>query len=101
MATTVKNKALLSNIRDCTKDETLLIHTNGGDKIFHQQGDLNIVPMNAHYNPTLLENIFSIKDVQKILGIRIKMDSLEESSMLIHFFNGNVLKFQECNYGLY
>ena len=29
------------------------------------------------------------------------MDTLEESAMLIHLSNGNVLKFQECNYGLY
>ena len=56
-ATTAKNKALLSNIRDCTEDEKLFVHTNGGDNIFHQQVDLNIVPMTAHYDPTSLANI--------------------------------------------
>ena len=35
IATTVKNKVLLSNIRECTEDEMLLIHTNVGDNIFH------------------------------------------------------------------
>ena len=63
-ATTIKNKALLSNTRDCPYDKTLLVHTNGGDKTFHQQGDLKIVLMTAHYNPTFLANIFLMKDVQ-------------------------------------
>ena len=92
MATTIKNKALLSNIRDCTKDETLLVHTNGGDNIFHQQGDLNILPMTAHYNPTSLAKILPMKDVQNIPSIRITMGNLEESAMLIHLSDGNVLK---------
>ena len=42
-----------------------------------------------------------MKDVQNIMGIRITMDTLEKSAMLIHLSNGNVLKFQECNDGLY
>ena len=29
------------------------------------------------------------------------MDNLEESSMLIHLSDGNVIKFQECDYVLY
>ena len=91
----------MSNIRDCTKDETVLVHTNGGDKTFNQQGDLKIVPMTAHYNPTLLEKILLMKDVQKIPGVRITMDTLEESAMLILLSDGNALKFQGCNDGLY
>ena len=75
--TTVNNKALISNIRDCAEDETMLFHTNGGDKPFCQQGDLNILPMNAHYEPTLLADIFLVKDVQDIMGIWITMDTLE------------------------
>ena len=77
MATTVKNKALLSNMKDCTDDETLLIHTNGENKIFHRQGDLNIVPMIVHSYPMFLANIILMKDVRKITGIRIMMDTLE------------------------
>ena len=100
MSTTVNDKALISNTRDCTKDETLLVHINGGDNIFHQQGDLNIVPMSDHYEPSFLANILSMKDVQNIPGIRITMDTLEESAMLIQLFDGNVLEFQECNYGI-
>ena len=100
-ATTVNNKVLLSNIRDCTEDETLLIHTNGGDTIFHQQGDLNIVPITAHYDPMSLAKILATKDVQNISGIRITVDTLEESSIIIHLYDGNVLKLQECNDGLY
>ena len=90
--TTVNNKALLSNIWDCTEDEMLLFHTNGRDKIFHQQGDLNIVSMTAHYDLTSLTNILSMKDVQNIPGICITMDTLEESAMLIHLSDKNVLK---------
>ena len=63
METTVKNKALLSNTRDSTEDETLFVHTNGRDTIFHQQGDLNIVPTTDHYNPMFLANILLMKDV--------------------------------------
>ena len=77
MTTTVKNKALLSNIRDCTEDETLLIHTNGENKIFDRQGDLNIVPMIVHSYPMFLANIILMKDVRKIPGIRITMDTIE------------------------
>ena len=65
-ATTIKNKALLSKSVDCTKYETLLVHTNGGDNTFHQQGDLNIVPMTYHYDHTLLANILLMKDVRNI-----------------------------------
>ena len=57
--------------------------------------------MNAHYDPTFLANILSMKDVRNMPGIRITMDTLEESAMLIHFSDGNVLKFQKCNDGIY
>ena len=99
-STTVK-KALLFDIRDCTEDETLLVHTNGGDNIFHQQGELNIVTINAHYDPTPLANILLMKDVRRIMGIRITMDTFEEIAMLIHLSDGNVIKCQECNDRLY
>ena len=62
---TVKNKAILSNTRDCTEDKILLIHTNGGDHIFHQKVVLNIVPMTSHYDHTSLVNTLFMKDIQR------------------------------------
>ena len=58
------------------------------------------MPMTAHYDPMSLANIISMKDVKNILGIHITMNTLE-NAILIHLTDGNVLKFQECNYGLY
>ena len=57
--------------------------------------------MNAHYDPTLLGKIFLMKDVQKIPGICITVYTLEEIAILIQLYDGNVLKFQECNDKLY
>ena len=99
--TTVKNRFLLSNVRDCTGEEELLIHTNGGDKIFQKQGDLNIIPMIAHFDPTSLANILALKDVRKTPGVCITMDTDEEAAMLVHLPNGNILNFKECGDGLY
>ena len=52
------------------------------------------MPMTAHYDPMLLANIFLMKVVQKIPGIRITMDTLEESAILIHLSDGNVLNIR-------
>ena len=52
------------------------------------------MPMAAHYKPMLLANILSMKGVQSIPGIRITMDTLEESAILIHLSDGNVLNIR-------
>ena len=57
--------------------------------------------MTNHYDPTFLANILTMKDVQNISEIRITMHTLEESAMLIHLSDGNVIKCQECNDRLY
>ena len=93
IATIIKDKALLSSIRDCTEDEIRLVHPNGGDETFHQQGDLNIVSIATHYNPTSLAIILSMKYVRTIPGIGSTMDNFEDSIILIHLSDLNVLKF--------
>ena len=57
--------------------------------------------MTTHYESMLLSNILLMKDIRNIPGIRITGDTLEESAILIQLFDGNVLEFQECNYGIY
>ena len=57
--------------------------------------------MISRYNPMLLVNILSMKNVRKIPSMRITMDTLEESAIRIHLSDENVLKFQECYDGLY
>ena len=42
-----------------------------------------------------------MKDVQNIQGLRITMDTLEESAILIQLSDGNVLTFNYCYDGLY
>ena len=100
-ATTIKNKAFLLNSRDCTEEEELLIHTNGGDKVFQNQGNLNIIPMIAHFDPTSLANFLALKDVSKTPGVRVTMDTDEEAAMLVHLPNQNILNLRECGDGLY
>ena len=94
------NTDLVSAIRDCTADEVLTVHTNGGSKTFTQMGTLNLFPMSVHYNPSSLANVLSFDTVAQLSGVRITLDTLIERGFLVTY-KDMTLKFRPCSDGLY
>ena len=98
-ASVSNNSTLVTNIRDCTDEERLILNTNGGSVSFDQMADLKLLPMSVNFNADTMATVLSIKDVANLNGVHLTMNTLEERAILVH--NGDkVMKFKECKDGL-
>jgi hypothetical protein len=100
-ASVCSNIDLVNDIQDCDPSDVLHIVTNGGTQSFKKTGTLKVLPLQVHVNPSSLANILSLKDVASIPGIRITMDTEVERAIHVHVDDNKVLKFNECDDGLY
>jgi hypothetical protein len=94
------NIDLIHNLRDCSDDEQLTVHTNGGIKVFSQVGSLNLFPMSVHFDESSLANILSLDSVTKLDGVRITLDTDVDNGFIVDYHDMK-FKFQPCNDGLY
>ena len=56
--------------------------------------------MEVHFNTESTSNILAIKDVNSIPGVLISMYSGKERTNIVEYKN-QIIKFQECGYGLH
>jgi hypothetical protein len=94
------NPNLVSNIKSVATNDGMTIVMNGGSQFFNQTADLNILPLKVHFKEDSLANILSLSNVANLPGARITMDSKIEHAINL-YFQGGVLKFEECSDGLY
>ena len=94
------NPKLVQHIRACAPGDGITVMTNGGSQTFNKVADLNILPVEVHFNQDSLANILALSDVANLPGARITMDTLEERVILLHY-NDQIFKFKECVDGLY
>ena len=91
---------MIGNICDCNSDETLTVYQNRGLKTFTQMATFKFLPMEVHFNPKSMNNIFAIKDIASIPVLNISMDSRKKLAIIVEYKN-HIIKFRECHDGLY
>ena len=80
------NIYMVVTVCNCTRDEVLVVHTNGGFNTFTKIAPLNILPLDIHINEDSMADILSLKDVASIPGVHIMMYSSKERD--INFEHG-------------
>ena len=95
-ASVCSNPTLVSNIRECDKNDTLTLTTNGGKQIFKSKAVFDLFNLDVYFNPTSLGNILSLKDVANIPGCTITMYTGSERAMHVSLDN-TIYTFKECN----
>ena len=58
------------------------------------------MPTKVHYNPTSLETILYLKDVEISNGVKLTMDTSKEHAIKASLPNDKTLVVKECNDGL-
>ena len=95
----VHDAELVQEIKYCTAEDSIRVHTNGGHMDFDKKGILKFFDMPVFVNTNSLANILSLKDVTK--RFRVTMESEVEKAMLVHVSKDKAYKFRECGQGLY
>ena len=94
------NREFVINVQPCDKDKVLDILNNVGSQRYMDKGTLQLLPIKVHMNTKYIATILAFKDVASIPVVIITMCTAKKRVILIHW-NGNVIKFNECDKGLY
>ena len=65
------NRQLLKGLRKCKQGEELKLYTNGGEIMFDNYGEFNILPVKIFYNPKAIATVIAIRDVLNLENTRI------------------------------
>ena len=76
------NSELVSNIQDCSHNNTSTVLTNGGSQTFSKLASLKKIPIDIHFDFDFMANILSLKDIALIPGARILGDSKKEREII-------------------
>ena len=95
------NLDYFEDVNNCTKDKEIKVLTNGGSLLFDRKGRLTFLPSGVHVNYNSLATILSLKYVNKIIGVRVTMDTSIEKAMHVILSDVTVFKFKEYGSGLY
>ena len=95
------NPEHVDNIVMCDPSKRMKIVTNGGSMRYHHEADLKLLPLKVHFNELSMATIILLASVLDLKGYYATMDSREELAILVYKPNGQVLKFKQCNNGLY
>eukprot|EP00957_Ditylum_brightwellii_P064436 4890262-Ditylum_brightwellii.AAC.1 len=57
--------------------------------------------MTVHFNESTMTTVLSLSDATSLDEVHLTMNTLEECAILVHFDDGKVIKFKECDDGLY
>eukprot|EP00957_Ditylum_brightwellii_P049423 3749865-Ditylum_brightwellii.AAC.1 len=63
--------------------------------------DLKLFDMKVHFSENTMATVLSLSDVASLDGVHLTMNTLEERTILLHLGDGKVIKFKECDDGLY
>ena len=94
------NPQIIENIRQCSDEESLKIITNGGSLVYDQIGKSKYLPIDMHYNPDSIANVFSLKSVADLEGIDVRMNTGADRSISVHAKERVIMVFNECSSGL-
>ena len=95
------NIKLLFDVRQCRRDESLVIMTNGGSMRYNTIGRMGILPISSYYNKNSLANIVSMQKLLEVEGITISMNSSISKSILVTTKDGLTYDFIQGADGLY
>jgi len=96
----INDVTLVQNMRKCGFDETLTIHTNGGELTYREIGDFKFLPIEVFYNPKSIANVLSLKAVDNVKGFHIEMNTSVDP--FINVIKGNhKLRFMHSDTGLF
>ena len=74
--------------------------SNGGSLMNNKSGHLSLLPdLEGYYNPDSIANLLLMAYITE--HYRVTMDNAVENSIVVHFGDGNDLKFLKCGRGLY
>eukprot|EP00957_Ditylum_brightwellii_P096269 7332464-Ditylum_brightwellii.AAC.1 len=62
---------------------------------------LKLFEMTVHFNENTMATVLSLSDIASLDGVHLTMNTLEERAILVHLDDGKVIKFKECDDGLY
>eukprot|EP00957_Ditylum_brightwellii_P029029 2193201-Ditylum_brightwellii.AAC.1 len=63
--------------------------------------DLKLFDMKVHFNENTMATVLSLSDVVSLDGVHLTMNTLKERAILVHLSDDKVIKFKECDDGLY
>jgi hypothetical protein len=99
-ASVARTRSLVKDIKACSANEVLTVHTNGGTKSFLETAEFKLLPIKVHFNEDSMANILSLKDVASLPNVRVRMDTYQDRAIFVEL-GENVWKFAECRDGLY
>jgi hypothetical protein len=79
------NHKLVQDLVVCSEEEELIIQTNSSSKCFDLKTKMKLFPIDVHFNDDSMANILSLKDIAKLDGAHIMMDTNEELAITVHF----------------
>ena len=62
---------------------------------------MNLLPIPVHFEEDSHATVLSLKEVENIKRVYVTMDAKVEKFILVHLGDIKVLKFLECDLGLY
>ena len=74
---------MAGTVINCTEDEVMVVHTNGGLNTFTNIYYLKLFPLVIHINKYSMAKIISLKDMAYIPGVNITMDSSKERAIIV------------------
>ena len=99
---TVNNRQYVTNLITCNKDDVLCTITNTGSTIDYDKcGRLSFLPLKVYVNEESMANILAFHAVNKIKDAHLYFNGSEEDAMFLVFKVGRVVKFKQCEIGLY
>ena len=86
------NLEYVEDVKNCDKNEELTVLTIGGSLLFDLKGRLTILSLNVNPKDNYLATTISLKDANKIPGMRVTMDASIDKAMNMILRYGTVFK---------
>ena len=81
-------------MRDATKEESIILHSDLGTKLYNKIRELNDLPLQAMFNSNGITIFLSLKDVSTIPSAIVTIHTALEPGILVQFDNGAKLHFK-------
>ena len=89
------NPKLVTNIRVCKPEDSLIAYTNGGAQTYQHIADLLLLPITVCFKKNSMATILSFESVSEIPGARITMDTAVNKSITLTLKDKQVLIFEQ------
>ena len=84
-------------MRDATKEESVLVHSDAGVQLYNKIGDLRDFPLKALFNSNGIANVLSLAEVSSLPNTTITMNMSIDPSITVNFNDEATWKFQMNN----